>query len=386
MGKLRSISGLAAVALWLSATATPSCADSWALPETTIYRSTDGRARIVVTPRDLENQLAYFEDSVREQAQPGQREPGRSVARARVERWRAGRWHRVWDRAIPNGVAPVEAIVRGDARYAATFDDWHGMGYGPNVIVLYGPDGKIVRRMTLSDILPAFYVESMSHSVSSIDWRDAPRFSGDGTHILLPIAIPREDNGARSETVDMAVAVADGAVSFPDPARWRAARNEGCRVYRANRAGEAALRAEFIAPLRRPSANDELGWHNYLHEAIARRFGDGPSQWTTVLRFPGAADYAVSEQWVRERLSDPSMGDAAIATLSEPNLVAVLRRIVPTVAPGTQKGRTLYIAVSARYWAQVKAALRPLGATLVQFDPDIPIAQRPERLARLKAA
>jgi len=381
MGRLRSIGGLAAVALWLSATAAPSCADSWAMPETTIYRSADGRARMVVIPRDLDSQLDYFEDMERGKAQPGQRLAGEQVARARVERWQGGRWQGVWDRPIPNGVAAVEAIVRGDGRYAATFDDWHGTGYGSNVIVLYGPDGRIVRKMALADFLPYFYVQALPHSVSSIQWRGEPRFSADGTRVVLPIALPG-GNGFATEKVDMTIALSDGAVSAADPLAWQAAQSEGCRVHRRQLAAEAEHKAAFLAPLHRPTTNDQGAWHDYLREAIARRFGDGRRESTTVLRFPGAADYAVSEQWVSDELHDQSTGDAAIATLSEPNLVAVLQRIAPTVTPGTQKGNTLYVAISARHWPQVEAALRPLGATLVHLDPDVPIAQRPERIAR----
>lgn len=372
---------LAATALWLSATATPTCADSWELPETTLYRSADGRARMIVTPRDLESQLAYFEDLQDDAPQPGQRADGEGAARARVERWQGGRWQRVWDRPIPNGVAPVQAIVRNDARYAATFDDWHGTGYGPNVIVLYGADGRIVRRLALADMLPGYYIDALPHSVSSIGWRGDPRFSDDGERIVLPIAIPGND-GFRTDKVDLTIALADGAVSPADPAAWQAAQTEGCRVHRRQLAAEARHKAEFLAPLRRPATNDQGAWHEYLSEAIARRFGDGRSQASKVLRSPDAADYAISEQWLREELTDPRGGDTAIATLSEPNLVQVLRRIAPTVAPGTQKGNTLYVAISARYWPQVEAALRPLGATLVHLDPEVPIAQRPERIAR----
>lgn len=56
------LAGLAIVATSFMPTA--SCADSWATPTTETFTSCKGHARVVVTPRDLENQLAYFEDKV----------------------------------------------------------------------------------------------------------------------------------------------------------------------------------------------------------------------------------------------------------------------------------------------------------------------------------
>ncbi|WP_230635857.1 hypothetical protein [Sphingomonas sp. Leaf4] len=378
---LRSIATVLGAMVWLSATVEPSCADSWELPEVMTYPSANGRARMIVTPRDLDSQLAYFEDMVDGKATPGQREDGSKAARARVETIQGGQWRVVWDRPIPNGVAPVKAIVRDDGRYAATFDDWHGTGYGPNAVVLYGPDGKVVRRLSLGDVLPAFYVDALPHSVSSIDWRGVPRFSDNGSRIMLPIVIPEHGYVRDARTVDLTIRVSDGAASFADAWDWGRARTAGCRVYRAKLAAEAEHKAAFLAPLRRPTINDERSWHDYLNEARARRFGDGRSSWTTVLRKPDAPDYAVSEGWVRERLTDPTMGDAAFATLSEEHLVAVVRRIAASVPAWRMRGTTLYFAVSADRWSAIEAALRHTGATLVQFDPDVSIAQRRDRIA-----
>lgn len=383
---LRSIATVVGAMLWLSATVEPSCADSWLMPEVTTYGSANGQARMIVTPRDLESQLAYFTDMDEGGAAPGQREGGSTAAHARVETMRSGRWQVAWNRPIPNGVAPVEAIVRDDGRYAATFDDWHGTGYGPNAIVVYGPDGRVVRRLSLGDVLPGFYIDALSHSVSSIEWRRAPRFSNDGSVIIVPINIPDLGDGREARTVELTVRLSDGAASFADVRAWGRARTAGCRVRNAGLAAQAERKEAFLAPLRRPRINDQGSWHEYLSEARARRFGDGRSSWTTVLRKPDAPDYSVSEDWVRERLTDPRMGDAAIATLSEDNLVAVVRRIAATVPIGRMRGTTLYFAVSADRWPAIEAALRHSGATLVQFDPDVPIPQRRDRIAAIYGA
>jgi len=379
---LRSMATVLAAALLLSAGAEPSCADSWALPTVETYVSANGRARMIVTPRDLDSQLAYFEDMVDGKAGPGQREDGAKAARARVERLSGGRWQAVWDRPIPNGVAPVQAIVRDDARYAATFDDWHGTGYGPNAVVLYGPDGRVTRRLALADMLPAFYVDALPHSVSSIDWRREPRFSADGSRIVLPIVIPESGYVRKARTVDLNIRLSDGAASFADAGAWARAGREGCRVRKWQLAAEAAEKAAFLAPLRRPAINDQGSWHAYLREAIARRFGNDRSASSTVLRKPDAPDYAVSESWLREEMTDPTGRGAAFATLSDDNLVAVVQRVAATIPAGRMRGTTLYFAISADRWPAVAAALRRSGATLVHLDPDVPIPQRPERIAQ----
>jgi hypothetical protein len=37
--------------------------------------------------------------------------------------------------------------------YVVTLDNWHEVGRGDNVVAIYGPDGKLVRQLALSDFL-----------------------------------------------------------------------------------------------------------------------------------------------------------------------------------------------------------------------------------------
>jgi hypothetical protein len=41
-------------------------------------------------------------------------------------------------------VAPVSALVSEDGAYLITFDNWHSMGYGDDVVVLYRTDGTLI--------------------------------------------------------------------------------------------------------------------------------------------------------------------------------------------------------------------------------------------------
>lgn len=382
MEAVRALTVVIAAAITLSIAPVPACADSWELPTTTSYVSCGGRARITVVPRDLENQLRYFEDKVEKVEPAGQKAGGVSAARARLERRTGEGWETVWERDIVNEVAPVTAIVRDDGGYAVTFDNWHSVGYGPDVVVIYAAGGKLVRALALSDILPDDYAAALPHSVSSIGWRGEPRFSSDGERVLIPVVIPRTDPGDESATIEFAVALADGSVAPVSPAAWAAALAAGRTVRAEQLAAEAARKAAFIAPLHGPRENTEGEWHDYLREGVARLIGDEATPSTTVLRLPGAKDYAVSETWVREQLTDRHADYVALASLSEPNLVAVLRKTAAKLPKGSLSKVTVFVALPDRHWPDVVAAMRDSGAKLVQLDPATPIPQRPERIAR----
>jgi hypothetical protein len=83
------------------------------------------------------SQLAYFSD----------KDAGRQVAgavagnaqkhaRGLMEHLDQGQWRPVWDEPLLNEVSPVKAIVSSSGQ-AVTFDNWHGMGYGKDVVTIY---------------------------------------------------------------------------------------------------------------------------------------------------------------------------------------------------------------------------------------------------------
>jgi hypothetical protein len=375
--------GLLAVAMILASIAPPpSCADSWVLPTATTYTSCAGHARITVTPRDLESQLGYFEDKVEKVDPAGQKKGGASAASARLERLVGRQWQVVWEHQIANDVAPVSALVRDDGEYAVTFDDWHGTGYGPNAVAIYGAGGQLVRALALSDVVPADYIKALPHSVSSIQWRRDPRFSPDGQKVIIPVVIPSEDFVSDSTTIDIAVDLSDGKVSPINPVAWDAAVVTGRKVLAAQIANQASAKAAFIAPLLGPKTNVEREWHDYLREAVGRLIGDDETPSTTVLRFPGANDYAVSETWVHDALTESYADKVALASLSEPNLVTVLKEVTSKLPDRSLSKVTAFIAVSDRSWPAVVATMQRTGAKIVQLDPTKAILQRPERIAR----
>lgn len=194
--------------------------------------------------------------------------------------------------------------------------------------------------------------------------------------------IPSEGPDSSAATADIAVDLASGAVSPASPNAWQAALTVGRQVLAKKIAYEAAAKAAFIAPLLRPEINAERQWHDYLWEAVARLKGDGTTASTTVLRLPGASDYAVSETWVHDALTESYADQVAIASLSEPNLVFVLRKVARHIPERSLSNVTAFIALSDKYWPATVDAMRRTGAKLIQVNPDKPIHQRPERIAR----
>lgn len=382
MRVFRAFGMLALGAVLISVAPSPSCADSWMLPTPTTYTSCASHARITVNPRDLKSQLGYFEDKVKKVDPAGQKKGGSPVASARLERLVDGRWQVIWEHRIANDVAPVSALVRDDGEYAVTFDDWFGTGYGPNAVVIYGAGGKQVRALALSDVVPADYIKALPHSVSSIQWRGDPRFSSDGQKVIIPVVIPSEEDVSDPATIDIAIDLIDGRVSPINPSAWDAAQAISRKVLAAQLAYEASAKAAFLAPLLGPKVNAEREWHDYLREVVGRLIGDDETPSTTVLRLPGADDYAVSETWVHDALTESYADKVALASLSEPNLVAVLKKVVPKLPDRSLSKVTVFVAVSNQNWPEVVATMRRSGAKIVQLDPAKAIPQRPERIAR----
>ena len=147
-------------------------ADSWFPAQVETYFSEDKNVRVTVTPRQLEDALAYFEDKVEEREPAGQKAGGNDKASMLLERKTTyGEWQTVWKRTLPNDVAPVSVLLSRTGRYVASFDNWHSMGHGDNVVVIYGPDGNVIRSLRLDDFLPKSYIAALPRSVSSLRHR-----------------------------------------------------------------------------------------------------------------------------------------------------------------------------------------------------------------------
>ena len=369
-------------------------ADSWLPAQRATYLSADGQWRLTVDPRPITGALGYFQDKVDGKdsagAPPGQHQ---TSAIGTMERRQGREWRQVWREPLRNEVAPVGAVaVRGGG--AATFDNWHSMGFGKDVVVIYDAGGRVLASHGLIDFLPREYVRALPRSVSSRHWRGEPRVTADGRLLTVPVVVPGADdpeNGAgEPRFVEVAFNLETGeALPLSGPMWERALRDARAERHR-QIAMEEDRERRFKSPLFAPTSGLERDWHLYLMDAFFRLSTDSESDYpkTTVLRATDAPDYGESLQWVREELNAaPRTGPASMlfGSPSPDNLAMVLAIEAASLKPGSLPGQTIYLALPDDLYPQVAADLVPTGAVMVQVDPTEGIPQRRERLEQFNA-
>ncbi len=380
----------AALALFL---AMPAFADSWSPPQRETYLSPDGATRLTVIPREIGSQLAYFSDKVDGKEPAGQRPGGEPRARGILERRIGGRWTRVWDAPLRNEVAPVSALVANGGAYAVTLDNWHSMGFGENVVVIYRGDGSVVRSMTLTDILPEDYVRVLPTTVSSMHWRGEPGLSRDGRRLVLKVVVPnrRQTGDGSGGYLDVSIDLATGKVAPLAGPAWDRAMAIAAPLAARSKAEEADWRSTQIAPLRAPAGSDEDAWRRYLRLAGRRLIAeDRVFRWHKEWVMPAADDpgFAARADKIREAFADTSgSADLFFASPTAPDALArLLIEQAQLVPPGQLTGARLLIALPDRLGEGVRSAFRPTGAAVTLFDPAVAIPQRPEVLKELDVA
>jgi hypothetical protein len=172
--------------------------DEWLLPTTRSYLSSDKMWRFTVTPRPVESGLAYFEDKVAHRKNAGSSPTNKLThAQGLLEHRDKGGWKVVWNKPLLNEVSPVSALVSTEGQ-AVTFDNWHSMGYGRDVVVIYDASGNSVRALSLDDLLPKEYIEALPHTVSYIWWGSDHRIADDSKQLILRVVAPSDDKNAGS--------------------------------------------------------------------------------------------------------------------------------------------------------------------------------------------
>lgn len=361
-------------------------ADSWAPPRVQTYVSTNGAVRLTVTPRRPASALAYFEDLSAGRRPAGQRAgSGQASAEGVVERRDpGGGWAVQWRGPLVNDVAPVSALVADDGAYVVTFDNWHFVGFGDNVVVIYDAGGHVVRSLVLSDFLPEDYVAALPRSVSSIQWGGAHRIAGD--RLILAVRVPSAEGMGEEHPFyfELEVALVSGRPAPLAGPAWERALATAAGARRAQLAAEAVQTAFFTAPLRAPEGVEKLHWYQYLAEAFFRLDPDWRDNYpaTNVLRMPRAPDYAASRANLRTELGEDNYEGRVMmfASPAPENLADVLAAEVGRLRPGALREAKIYVVASDALWPRMVEIFARTGATLVQVDPAEPIPQRPERL------
>jgi len=170
-------------------------ADEWALPKKKKYYSSNRKYYLEVTPKQLESQLKYFENKVDKKENTGAVsgvKDNRAKAALYVRR-SDGHYSRKSEFALVNEVSPVTALVSNDGNYVVTFDNWHSVGYGDDVVVLYRSNGVVIKKFALGDLLTEGDIETLPRSVSSI-WWGGDHYIHDSNRLLVLKIISNRKN------------------------------------------------------------------------------------------------------------------------------------------------------------------------------------------------
>ena len=161
-------------------------ADEWMLPVTEKYYSFDKSYFFKVTPRKLESPLKYFEDKEK-RIEPAGSAVGSKDNFCKGELYKKGDDEMIspiWEIHLLNDVAPVDALVSNTGEFVVTFDNWHSMGYGDNIVVIYGRNGSVIRKFSLEDIFRKNDINNLPRSVSSVYW-GRNHYIDDNKHLLV---------------------------------------------------------------------------------------------------------------------------------------------------------------------------------------------------------
>ena len=107
----------------------------------------------------------------------------RDAFREEIFAWYAAKW----TATLSNSVAPVSALVSDSGRYVVTFDNWHQVGYGNDVVAVYdGSNGKPLLKYRLEDLLNNEELCQVKCSVSSRWWaRGRHELDESGDRLIL---------------------------------------------------------------------------------------------------------------------------------------------------------------------------------------------------------
>ena len=204
------------VSFALSTSATLS--DTWAPPGEWSHRSRGQQFRFKVFPRVLSSAADYWREDDRGPHKRGQMAGKQGVCIGQLEKRTAdGSYVVIWKRELVNDVSPVTALVTADGSHVVTFDNWHSQGFGADVVVIYGLEGKLVASFGLADFLPMEQIAKLPRSVSSILWGGEHHFDETEQYLVLQVVAKRRSDGEdRTGWHSVVIALTDGRVQTRD--------------------------------------------------------------------------------------------------------------------------------------------------------------------------
>lgn len=149
-------------------------ADDWVKEYRKKYTSQNGMYELIIEP-------TYIPDNYENEIQKRKKHPEKYLNRPMIDtivQCHAKLYKKtrdlglpelIWEKDLVNPVAPYEAIITNDGKYVITFDDWYQLGYGDNVMVVYGEKGNLLKQYKLQEITN-LEKDKLPISVTSIWW------------------------------------------------------------------------------------------------------------------------------------------------------------------------------------------------------------------------
>ncbi len=154
-------------------------ADRWALPKISKFFSPNKQYKLILKPNPTSNWSKVFsnDDNTKEEYFSDGELLELIIGPAYLHKWKV---------RLVNSYSPVSAIISNTGKYVVTFDNWHHVGYGDNVVVIYGAQGKLLFKYALEDILTDKEIKnSVPHTVSSRWWHKGEhKLNHEGKHYI----------------------------------------------------------------------------------------------------------------------------------------------------------------------------------------------------------
>lgn len=182
-----------------------------------------------------------------------------------------GKKHEKWSVLMQDGYEPMGMAVSDDGNHSIIADRWCRSGLGKDAVVLLGPDGARLQSWSLSQLLPAVYIEALHHSFDNIHWRGAISYDPDSRGFNFRILVADGQSfGEGARFLDFLLDPEDRTFSPRDTGAWvkALARAEAIVGHRCDERRWRLKRAEV--PLMAPTTTDRKTWFNFALELEKR--------------------------------------------------------------------------------------------------------------------
>jgi hypothetical protein len=156
--------------------------DEWALPLPQSYYSKSRNFKLTIVPRVTYTHFKERPDYLKKDKDVLISDTCKGYLLKQVN---SDTYALVWEKKLVNTVSPVEAMVS-DSGFVVTFDEWHKVGHGPNVVVVYNQEGNKIKNYSLESFLSLYSRKRVRQTASSIWWRGDPEIDDAKEILIIP--------------------------------------------------------------------------------------------------------------------------------------------------------------------------------------------------------